>query len=67
MTDKKVGDLVRLNNGGPQMRIVSGPTKLDGEYVHCSWEAEDEIKLDLFPVSSVTLVQPGAPERHGDG
>ena len=45
-TDLNIGDIVQLNSGGPDMRIVDFPTDL----VTVRWDAADgEPQMSYFP------------------
>lgn len=54
----KLGDLVRLNSGGPNMTVEH--TRSDG-FTGCVWFVDDEAYRDAFPTAA--LVVERAPLR----
>lgn len=52
----KIGDVVMLKSGGPQMTILRSADR--GEWV-CTWwvEKEGEFKVGVFPESTLDLDQ----------
>lgn len=61
----EVGNVVRLNSGGPPMTVE----KVDGPLITClwfwpqpagDWVAEAPVASDDFPVECLTLVTPAA-------
>lgn len=49
----KVGSIVRLNSGSPDMRIT---TIADKEAL-CEWRVDEHIKTESFPLSCLTLIE----------
>jgi uncharacterized protein YodC (DUF2158 family) len=49
----KVGSIVRLNGGSPDMRIT---TIADKEAL-CEWRVDEHIKTESFPLSCLTLIE----------
>lgn len=46
----KIGDMVRLNSGGPQMTV----TEMDGDELTCKWfDSEQASHEDEFPLACV--------------
>jgi uncharacterized protein YodC (DUF2158 family) len=52
--DLREGDLVRLNTGGPAMRVIN-PQGAAGE-VWCVWMAGDRQLRDAFPATALEKV-----------
>lgn len=55
----KVGDMVRLKSGGPDMTINEVITNLDGEEkgkYRCQWFAGKKLDSGLFPLESLIAV-----------
>jgi len=65
----KVGDIVRLNSGGPDM-TVTGFLK---DKALCAWFAYDEddadsdLKQGVFPIVTIYCIHAGPPERFFPG
>lgn len=52
----KVGDVVRLNSGGPAMTIQRMGHGTDGTpTADCVWFEENKVQRDTFPLSVLTL------------
>ncbi len=52
--DARVGDIVQLTGGGPEMRVFA--TDGDGSNLHCEWKGEDGRMEATFDPALVTLV-----------
>lgn len=50
----KVGDVVKLNSGGPKMCLE----EINGAQAACVWYSEPEFKRSKFPVSDLRLADP---------
>lgn len=53
----KVGDIVKLSSGGPDMTIQSLPTSLSPNYYHCQWFAGKKLEAGRFPGDSLEAVE----------
>lgn len=57
MAEFRVGDIVRLKSGGPQMTVAKNiPNASDGPSVNCVWFVGDEPKEKWFVIGSVEPV-----------
>lgn len=54
----KVGDIVYLKSGGPDMMVI----KTDGKQCFCSWRNYSGIATDVFHVSSLSF-SVGIPKK----
>jgi len=52
----KIGDVVRLKSGGPNM-VIRNYTGPDEQSVKCFWFSNDEVKVGEFPVILLKLVK----------
>jgi uncharacterized protein YodC (DUF2158 family) len=56
MADKfKVGDIVQLKSGGPEMTVNQGPVSYRDAY-HCQWFAGKKLESGDFPENSLKPV-----------
>jgi uncharacterized protein YodC (DUF2158 family) len=53
----KVGQIVRLKSGGPEMTVKKQEAFLDGDY-RCQWFAGRKLEFGDFPHDSLELVKP---------
>ncbi|MBB4515850.1 YodC family protein [Paraburkholderia fungorum] len=51
----KVGDIVQLKSGGPEMTVNSVPTG-GGTYYQCQWFAGKKLESGHFPSDSLKTV-----------
>lgn len=64
MANLNVGDVVRLNSGGPLMTVraltsarITSSTDLPKDHVQCQWFEEQQIsKIVRFPAAALELV-----------
>lgn len=56
----KVGDIVKLKSGGPDMTIqkVLDEDYDDSEGLRCQWFAGKKLENGWFPISSVEPIEP---------
>ena len=62
MEEFKVGDVVRLKSGGPQMTIEVTPVVIDNYGVEkkledsakCTWFEKDTLKYNVFKLATLT-------------
>ena|SRR6478609_871044 len=59
----KLGDVYKLNSGGPEMVIVNGDPTNPSPYhmVTCAWTVNGELKQHDFPYNCLTLVRRISP------
>ena len=50
----KIGDVVELKSGGPDMTIKS--IDENGDFIHCQWFSGDKVEVGHFPPDSLQLV-----------
>lgn len=53
----KVGDIVKLSSGGPDMTVQSLPTSLNPNYYYCQWFAGKKLEAGRFPGDSLGPVE----------
>lgn len=51
----KVGDIVKIKSGGPDMTVQTVPTERASNY-RCQWFAGKKLEFGLFPEGSLELV-----------
>lgn len=54
----KIGDIVKLKSGGPDMTVQTVPAK-GANYYSCQWFAGKKLEYGRFPGSSLELVREG--------
>lgn len=54
-----VGDIVKLNSGGPEMTVQSLPNSTNSHY-RCQWFAGKKLESGSFPPDSLELVNNAA-------
>lgn len=52
----KIGDIVKLKSGGPEMTVQQVPTDT-GTYYKCQWFAGKKLESGLFPEGSLESVK----------
>lgn len=56
-TKFSVGNIVKLNSGGPDMTVKTVPEGT-GTYFDCQWFAGKKLETGRFPADSLELVKP---------
>ncbi|ALO34504.1 hypothetical protein CMT41_07080 [Colwellia sp. MT41] len=51
----KVGDIVKIKSGGPDMTIQTMPSQRNS-YYYCQWFAGKKLEIGHFPEGSLELV-----------
>ena len=59
-TKFKVGEIVKLKSGGPEMTIQSLPGT-SNEYYYCQWFAGKKLEQGRFPTDSLERVKVEKP------
>lgn len=49
----KVGDVVRLNSGSPDLTVVN----INEDYVTCTWTEDSQPVTHAFPPATLTLMK----------
>ncbi len=49
----KVGDVVVLKSGGPEMTVSQEPTLTDEDHVRCQWFGGRKLETGRFPIASL--------------
>ncbi|WP_442909830.1 YodC family protein [Hyphomicrobium sp.] len=49
----KVGDVVILKSGGPEMTVSEEPKRTDADHVWCQWFGGRKLEKGRFPVASL--------------
>lgn len=52
----KIGDIVKLKSGGPDMTVKSLPTQMTSTF-GCQWFAGKKLESGPFPAQSLELVR----------
>jgi uncharacterized protein YodC (DUF2158 family) len=55
----KVGDIVQLKSGGPEMTVRTTPTTHNDHY-NCQWFAGKKLESGHFPADSLQQVKPAS-------
>jgi uncharacterized protein YodC (DUF2158 family) len=55
----KVGDIVKLKSGGPEMTVQSLPSTANGAYYNCQWFAGKKLESGRFPEGSLETALEG--------
>jgi len=55
-TNLKVGDIVQLKSGGPEMTVQTVPTE-KGTVYKCQWFAGKKLEVGLFPHDSLNRIK----------
>jgi len=58
-TSFKVGDIVQLKSGGPEMTVQTVPTT-HSHYYNCQWFAGKKLESGHFPADSLQPVKPAS-------
>ena len=53
----KVGDIVKLKSGGPEMTVQKIPERSSHSY-RCQWFAGKKLEAGVFPEGSLEIVTP---------
>ena len=56
--DFKVGDIVMLRSGGPEMTVAKEKYGIDDDEVECQWFGGRKLEWGRFPKASLIHVEP---------
>ncbi len=57
MSSFKVGNIVRLNSGGPKMQVIEILVEENQEIANCAWDTDGGVIYEDFYPSMLTLVK----------
>jgi uncharacterized protein YodC (DUF2158 family) len=56
-TELKVGDIVQLKSGGPEMTVTHVGDAIDRNRIHTAWFAGKKNEKSVFPSEALELVE----------